>query len=308
VAAVDTEQQLAWERRQRPRAAIAAALAALLGLGADIWSTGVVRGAPSSGYLDALQRASEPGRFGSATSNRTGYFQWISDHSAGLIGSNVLKALSFFALAWALTFLAAATRARRPIVARPVLYVPIVGAILSGLAAVGTAVGYADEVNAFLAGPHTVDRAADAGNGTLLVTSQLIGLAGGLALAVGFVFVSLNAMRAGLLTRFMGILGCIIGVLVVIPIGPLPIVQTFWLGALAALFLGQWPRGMPPAWTTGKEERWPSQTEVAQRRRAAMEARRGGAARGPAPAPASGPAPTEPRPTPARAKKKRKRR
>jgi hypothetical protein len=307
VAAVDTEQQLAWEAKQRPRAALAAALAAVLGLGADLWSTAIVRDAPKSYYLDALQRAAEPGRFGAAASNRTGYFQWISDHAGGLIGSNVLKALSYLALAWALTFLAVATRARRPIVARPVIYVPIVGAVLSALAAVGTAVGYADEVNAYLAGPHTVDRAADAGNGSLLVTSQLIGLAGGLALAVGFVFVSINALRAGLLTRFMGILGCIIGVLVVIPIGPLPIVQTFWLGALAALFLGLWPKGMPPAWASGKEEPWPSQAEMSQRRRAAIEARRGGGTRGAAPEPAQAPAAT-PGPVPARAKKKRKRR
>jgi hypothetical protein len=304
VAAVDTEQQLAWEARQRPRAAVAAALAAVLGLGADLWSTSVVRGAPSSGYLDALQRAAEPGRLGAATSNRTAYFQWIDDHATGLIGSNVLKAISYLALAWALTFLAAATRARRPIVAKPVVYVPIVGAVLSALAAVGTAIGYAHEVSQFLAGPHTVDRAADAGNGSLLVTAQLIGLAGGLALAVGFVFVSLNAMRAGLLTRFMGVLGCILGVLAVIPIGPLPIIQTFWLGALAALFLGQWPKGMPPAWASGTEIPWPSQVQAAQRRKAAVEARRGG--RG-TPAPAASPAPT-PTPAPARAKKKRKRR
>lgn len=303
--AVDTEQQLAWEARQRPRAAAAAALAALLGLGADIWSTGIVRGAPSSGYVDALARAAQPGRFGDAQSNRTGYFQWISDHSTGLIGSNVVKGLSFLALAWALTFLAAATRARRPIVAKPVVYVPLVGAVLSALAAVGTSIGYASEVDQFLSGPHTVDRAADAGNGSLLVTSQLIGLAGGLALAVGFVFVSLNAMRAGLLTRFMGILGCIIGVLVVIPIGPLPIIQTFWLGALAALFLGQWPRGMPPAWTTGREAPWPSQSEVAQKRRAANDARRG---RGGTATPAPAPAAAAPTPAPGRSKKKRKRR
>ena len=119
VAAVDTEQQLAWEARQRPRAAVAAALAALLGLGADLWSTAIVRGAPSSGFLDALQRAAEPGRFGAATSHRTAYFQWIDDHASGLIGSNVVKALSYLALAWALTFLAAATRARRPMSPSP---------------------------------------------------------------------------------------------------------------------------------------------------------------------------------------------
>jgi hypothetical protein len=304
VAEVDTEQQLAWEKRQRPRAAVAAALAAVLGIGADIWSGAVVRDAPSSLYLDALSRATQPGRLGDATSSRTGYFQWISDHSAGLIGSNVLKAISYLALAWALTFLAAATRARRPLVAKPVVYVPIVGSVLSGLAAIGTSLAYTQEVNTFLDGAHTVARAADAGNGTLFVTSQLIGLAGGLLLAVGFVFVSLNAMRAGLLSRFMGILGCIIGALVVIPIGPLPIVQTFWLGALALLFLGRWPNGTPPAWETGTEQPWPSQSDAAQRRREAVEARRGGK-RGaaPAPAPAAAPAPAVTRP-----KKKRKRR
>ena len=146
----------------------------------------------------------------------------------------------------------------------------------------------------FLAGAHTVDRAADAGSGSLLVTSQLVGLAGGLALAVGFVFVSLNAMRAGLLTRFMGIVGCILGVLVVIPIGPLPILQTFWLGALAVLLFGQWPKGMPPAWAAGTEVPWPGQAEAAQRRRAAVEARRG---RGkPAPAASSRPPPRRPPP------------
>jgi hypothetical protein len=72
----------------------------------------------------------------------------------------------------------------------------------------------------------------------------------------------------------MGILGCIIGALVIIPLGPLPVVQSFWLLALGALLLGRWPAGMPPAWRTGAAEPWPSQSEVAQQRREAMEARR----------------------------------
>jgi hypothetical protein len=161
-------------------------------------------------------------------------------------------------------------------------------------------------VNTFLDGPHTVDRAADAGSGTLLLTAQLIGLAGQLALAVGFVFVSLNAMRAGLLTKFMGILGCIIGVLVIIPLGPLPIVQAFWLVAVAALFFGYWPSGMPPAWQTGNEEPWPRQSEIAQKRRAAMDARRAARSGQPAPDPAAPAAPAAPGPAPTRKKRKRR--
>jgi hypothetical protein len=122
------------------------------------------------------------------------------------------------------------------------------------------------------------------------------------------VFVALNAMRAGLLTKFMGILGCIIGVLVIVPLGPLPIVQTFWLVAIAALLFGFWPSGMPPAWASGKAEPWPSQAATAAKRREAMDARR--AARGgSAPAPAAdSSAAAGTAPSAARAKRKRKRR
>jgi hypothetical protein len=304
VAAVDTEQQLAWEARQRPRAGVAALLGALFSLGADLWTTQILRDAPKGAFLDSLARAAEPGRLGGAQSLRTPYFQFVSDHATPLVLANVVKGLGFVAVAWALTVLAAATRARRPQLARPIVYLVLVGAVLSALAGIAFWAGYTGAVNDFLDGPHTVDRAADAGSGTLLLTAQLIGLAGQLALAIGYVFVSLNAMRAGLLTKFMGILGCIIGVLVIIPLGPLPIVQTFWLGAIAALFFGYWPSGMPPAWSSGKEEPWPSQAENARKRRAAMDAKRAARSGQPAPEPAA----SAPEPVPARARKKRKRR
>jgi hypothetical protein len=142
-----------------------------------------------------------------------------------------------------------------------------------------------------------------------MLTAQFIGLAGQLALAVGYVFVALNAMRAGLLSRFMGILGCIIGVLVIIPLGPLPIVQTFWLVALAALFFGFWPSGMPPAWKSGQSEPWPRQAEVAAKRREAMDARKAARGGGESASSSSSDASTvAAAPAPARTKKKRKRR
>ena len=85
--------------------------------------------------------------------------------------------------------------------------------------------------------------------------------------------ICLNAMRIGLLTRFMGVLGIICGALIVLPLlSPLPIVQTFWLGALAALLAWRWPNGVPPAWTTGEAVPWPSQAKVRESRRAQMGA------------------------------------
>ena len=125
---------------------------------------------------------------------------------------------------------------------------------------------------------------------------------------MGWVVICLNAMRIGLLTRFMGVLGVICGALIVLPIlSPLPIVQTFWLGAMAVLLAKRWPSGVPPAWTSGEATPWPSQAEAREKRRAEMQRRRGGD-----PEPAALPAPETPdAPGQAHAaskKKKRKRR
>ena len=106
-------------------------------------------------------------------------------------------------------------------------------------------------------------------------------------------------MRAGLLTRFVGILGVIVGALVIIPIGPVQVVQPFWLLAIGLLFAGAWPGGAPPAWRTGRAEPWPSQQEVAEARRAAR-AQHQAAANGPATVEEAAPA------APARRKRKRR--
>jgi hypothetical protein len=85
---------------------------------------------------------------------------------------------------------------------------------------------------------------------------------GSIALAFAFVMISLNAMRVGLLSRFMGILGIFVGILLVIPLG-VQILQLFWFAALGLLFLNRWPGGRGPAWESGTAEPWPT---AAQRR------------------------------------------
>lgn len=273
MAATDTEGQLGWETRQRPRAAAAAAAAALLTLAASIGSALVFADAPRAGLLDALSRAAGPGPAGGLPSLRTPYFEFFHARAGTVLALGVARFVGFVAIAWVLTFLASATRARRHELPRIVLYLGLVGGVLSGLSWLLSTVGSVVAVSDFLSGPRTVDEARRIGEGTLIVTAQILGLPGSLCLGLGFVMVSMNAMRAGLLTRFMGVLGIICGVLVVIPIGsPLPIVQCFWLGALAALFAARWPSGLPPAWRTGRAEPWPSQQQArAARRRPVAE-------------------------------------
>jgi hypothetical protein len=100
----------------------------------------------------------------------------------------------------------------------------------------------------------------------------LVGLqyGGVLAVAFAFVLISLNAMRAGLLSRFMGIIGVIIGALTVLPLFGPSIIQVFWFGALGLILLDRWPNGRGPAWEVVESIPWPS---GADQRQAQMERR-----------------------------------
>jgi hypothetical protein len=128
---------------------------------------------------------------------------------------------------------------------------------------------------------------------------------GTIALAFSYVIIALNAMRAGLLSRFMGILGIIVGALIVLPLLPqgVPIVQVFWLGSLAVLFTGYWPGGRGPAWETGEAEPWPT-----PQARAGLPERGGGEPEpAPEPEPESVEEPEEPHPVSKKRKRKRRR-
>jgi hypothetical protein len=58
---------------------------------------------------------------------------------------------------------------------------------------------------------------------------------------------SIQAMRVGLLTRFLGYWGVGAGgALVLLPIGDAMFIG--WLASIGILSLGYWPGGRPPAW------------------------------------------------------------
>lgn len=305
---VQTADHLAWEAERRTRAGLAALAAALLTMAAALASALVFRDIPRSGLVDSLERAARPGRLGGVESLRVALYEFYDDHAAAIIGSSVARALGFLAMGVALAYLGSATAARRSELPRPALYLPWVGAVVLAVQALLSAFGTNAAVHDFLNGQRTVDAARDLSGNGLLVLGSILDLAGRLALGAAFVLVCLNAMRAGLLTRFMGVLGIIVGALLVIPLGsPLPIVQVFWLLALGSLILGYWPRGVPPAWQSGEAVPWPSSQETREAKRAEMERRRGGPER-PAPEPEEPVEVAAGREHPSSKKRKRKRR
>ena len=197
-----------------------------------------------------------------------------------------INAGGLFALAGTLTYLYEAARARNPQLQSVIRMLPIVGGVLAGVAGFAYAILIAVKANHFATtGSQTYQEANHITSSAGILILQLGGQLGALLLAIGFVLVSLAAMRVGLLSKFMGYLGIFAGILVLFQITPVPVVQAYWLLALAYLISGRWPTGVPPAWRSGRAEPWPSSAALRQQRAAAQAAAGGRTKPTPAPAP-----------------------
>ena len=207
----------------------------------------------------------------------------IHDHKGPVFVTTALQALSTALLAVPLWYLYEATRFRRPEVPPVARYLAIAAPPLHAILALARQVQVAhvaDKVHAHLLANSMPPDAANhyAKDQLSAGAAQVVGglgLAAGIALAFAFVLVALNAMRAGLLSRFMGILGIGVGVLFVLPLlGSVPIVEMFWVAAVGLLALGRWPQqGRGPAWETGEAIPWPTAQQRAEEMAARREAR-----------------------------------
>jgi hypothetical protein len=228
-------------------------------------------------------------------------------YTRDLIGS-IIAAVSLFALGWTLLFLWGAARAREPNL-RPgfIGWVGAAGAVIQGICVVLYAVAFGQAAEDFVNhGNQTWPEANALLSKWWVIAPQIGNYLGLLLLAIGIVMVSLNAMRVGLLTRFLGYLGIIAGVLTIIPLVPIPVVEAYWLLALAYLFSGRWPSGVPPAWSSGRAERWPSRQELLAARQASSPGGRAKRAPQPAPQTVGAPAPGTTRSTTPKRKRKRR--
>jgi hypothetical protein len=261
------EETLAWEAEQGPRAAVAAAIAAIGTLVGGIVSSTALSDQPHVPLTTSLQNAARPGA-DTRPSLRTDQLEYLHGKAGTLILGGIVLAIGYFALLPAIGYLYRAAKARRPELPRATIILGLIGPALLGVAAIVFQIALTTKAGDFAASSnHTRAAVDDVTKGGLLRGVQVLNLPGTLCLAFALVLLSLNAMRVGLLTRFMGVLGIICGAaLVLLPQNPIVV---FWLLALAVLFARRWPQGMPPAWETGHAEPWPSAAEVAEQRAAA---------------------------------------
>ncbi len=292
------DEVLATEDATRGRTSIAAWLAAICTLSGAIVSGLAFGGLPEYdervvSISDALGNlvGGQPIPPGRAVAQLT----YIGDHPAAFLAGPVLSAIGGLLIYFVLAFLFRATTARGGPLPRVVLIAIGAGAVSYAL---GTAlVGVMRVVEGSnLAAGATNAAALDAIGSGPIVAGTVIQLLGSLSLGFAFVLIGLNAMRVGLLTRFMGILGMIAGATFVIPLDQQGIIRSFWLGAVGFLIARRWPSPVP-AWESGRAAPWPSTRD--------MRAQRSGE---PLPAPDT-PAPTVPADglTQGQRRKKRKR-
>ncbi len=279
---MDNQAQLSWEARFARFATVSAFVAIVAEVASSVLQIAASNGAPSR---------DDPLRYRGTLLN-------FQDHSGAVLGSAIAHGLATIFAAGVLFYLFRATRHRRQELPGMVQWLIPLAPVLITVAAISNWSGLNDAADKYTTPGATASvkatpnkdqrkdirdycrkhargsgavRACEATRGRQeAVAKKLVQdnqgaigagalFAGTIALAFAFVIVSLNAMRAGLLSRFMGILGIIVGALIVLPLLPgIPIVQIFWLGALGVLFLGTWPGGRGPAWETGEATPWPT--------------------------------------------------
>lgn len=240
----EKQAQLEWEARAGRFAALAAFIAALAPVASAIALNAIL---PGTIDTDVEQ------------------VKALANHSGAFAVSTAIASIGWLAFILPLGYLLRGSRARID-VPRWLDPLIVLGPILLVAA---LAVGIADITSrAQDALPVTKKEATDLLRDVSPAVRGL-GAAGALAIAAAFVLVSTYAGRAGLLSRFMTVMGAIIGGLTVfgtlVGAGSLggPIVL-FWGIALGMLFLNRWPGGRGPAWETGDADPWPSAQDRAR--------------------------------------------
>jgi hypothetical protein len=234
------KEQLEWESRWAKPVAATAFLSVGFTVAASLYVSSSIDTTPTADNTRELLRT-------------------VDEQSSVFTTGAVLSGIGSLLLAVVLWYLFNATKARRPDLQKAALVLAIVGPVLLAVAAVLVQLNLVDRAGEFLAsGPQSETRADDlvADRPALI---QSLGLSGALALAFATIMIAQNAMRVGLLTKFLGILGIVVGALYVLgmifPLGT-DVIRLFWLIAVGLVILGWWPGGRGPTWETGVAEEW----------------------------------------------------
>jgi hypothetical protein len=265
VPVVTPEQIVEREAAQKPRVGFAALAAAVLAVIAGVLPQSVLSDFPRVYTLDALRDAAGEsiGRDGL----RTAQVLFLDDHSSALLLVAICQGVSLALIGLLLVFLYDASVIRGATTPRAARILAIFGGGAGAICTIALQIGLMISASDFASSSdHSTKAAHEALRGGVVAIAGSVGLLASLAFAAAFVLITIGGMRVGLLTRFLGVLGAIVGALILL--GPLSgsptfIVQAFWLAMVGVLLFGRWPgAGVPAAWTDGEARPWPTQQEI----------------------------------------------
>jgi hypothetical protein len=307
----DIRVQVAAELERRKRLAVPALAGGVLYLLGTIILVSTSNSAPKVGLLQGLAPAIS-GVANPRVSPRAAEVKYISHHAFGVIAGSVLTALALGVLTLLLLLLLDAARFRRPQTwpaARPLL---LFGGSVLAVVTIAHQVIIAVEAHNFAVGHDLSNQAVDqaTAKATPIVVIGSLGLVAWLALAAGMIAVMINALRVGLLPRWVAILGMFSALLIFLPLSAtLEVVPAFWLVAMGILLAGRWPNGEPPAWAAGEARPWPTAAERRAEGGAPAGGRqRAGKAATPEPAVSGASGALAPGPSPSSSRKRRRKR
>jgi hypothetical protein len=263
-SAGEIKRRVAWESERRARLGVPAFAGGVLYVISGIILSATLRNAPTVGVLQgiapALRGVPDP-----LVSPRAAEVKFVNEHAFGLLAGSVLQTMALAILILVLLFLLQSVSFRRPevpVAARPLV---LFGGGAFAAASLIAQIVRTIQTHAFAVGHdfsnHAVEQALTP---TAYVVAELLGLLAGILFAAGVVMVVLNAMRLGLLVRWMGMLGIFMAILVFTPFGvffggALPsLIVAFWMVGTGILLMGRWSGGDPPAWTSGEARPWPT--------------------------------------------------
>jgi hypothetical protein len=252
--------QVAREKERRNRLAVPAFGGGFLYLLSAIIIASTINGAPTVGLLQGLTPALS-GVANPTVSPRAPWVKYISHHSFNLIAGGVLSAIALAVLTLILLLLIGATNFRRPQSWRAARALVVVGGVGLVLTSVGHELVTAIETHHFASGH---DFSSEAVEHALLTSTAnavvgYVELLAGFAFVVGMIGTVVNALRVGLLPRWMGILGVFVSLLIFIPdiSAELQVIPAFWMVMMGILLMERWPNADPPAWAAGVAMPWP---------------------------------------------------
>lgn len=262
--APEIKQRTAFESDRRARLSVPGIAGGVLFMLSAIILNAALKELPTVGVVQGLEPALR-GEAAPAVSPRTAEVSYIDHHAFGLIVGNLLMALAVLVLVLVLVFLQDCTRFRRPqtwLAGRPLVLIGGIGYALLNLI---HEVLLAIEAHNFVGGHDFSSKAVEralltSGSAAILLT--LLGLLAALGLTVGMIATMVGAQRAGLLPRWLSVLGMLSALLLLPLFGSglvTTFIQAFWLAATGFLLGERWPGGDPPAWAAGEARPWLTQ-------------------------------------------------